>query len=663
MAIVMIVEDEAIIASVIAGALKKFAYDVIEITDSAEMAINAALQKNPDVILMDIHLNGKMDGIAAAEAIQKQADIPIIYLTAHSDEPTLERAKKTRPYGFITKPLQEIELRTTIEMALFKHDYELRLKKSQERFRSLFENSREMIYIADAGNQLLEINPAGLSLLGYAHEEMIKFKMERLYSDHREYDALLTALHQAHAIANYEIALKKKDGTPLNCLQTAQVLFAEKGGIAGYQGIIRDISERKQMEEALRKSEENFRRSLEESPLGVRIADDAGKTIYANKVFFDFFGYTNVAELNQAPLWTHYTPECLREFKKRKKARKLDGLGPSEYEISISGKNSKIRTLQVFRKTILWNGAAQFQVLYRDISESKHWLEKIREFEKTIQGQKMLLRQQSSSVEELIERLTHSREELGVSFRELKAKKDELAHSEKLAFTGRMAAGIAHEVRNPLTNIILSVRQLKKVEKTGPGIGSYIEIMERNANRIEYLIVELLNCARPIKLDLRPGDIHKLIEDILNIHKVRLKTQKITVVKNLPPHPPVLLFDKEQLGRVFLNLIANAIDAMGDGGKLTIATKNEKDAFIIKIQDNGKGIPEKNLMNVFDPFFSTKKGGTGLGLSTCQNIVASHGGLIEVESKWKTGSVFSVSLPYEPKQAEQIKTGNQSLQR
>jgi signal transduction histidine kinase len=91
---------------------------------------------------------------------------------------------------------------------------------------------------------------------------------------------------------------------------------------------------------------------------------------------------------------------------------------------------------------------------------------------------------------------------------------------------------------------------------------------------------------------------------------------------------------------------------MDSGGKLTIATKNEKKKFVCRIQDNGRGIPKKNLMNVFDPFFSTKKGGTGLGLSTCQNIVTSHGGLIEVESAWKKGSVFSVSLPLEAKPSE-----------
>jgi len=267
-------------------------------------------------------------------------------------------------------------------------------------------------------------------------------------------------------------------------------------------------------------------------------------------------------------------------------------------------------------------------------------------------GAKLLLDQQNSSVEELIDRLTRSRAELGASYEALKANKDDLVRSEKLAFTGRMAASIAHEIRNPLTNIVLSIRQLKKNDKIKPEGLNYAEIVERNTNRIEYLITELLNCARPIKLNLQPWDVHLVIEDVLNVHKVRLKTQRIKVIKNLTSHPSILLVDKEYLGRVFLNIIANAIEAMQPGGNLSITTGKEKSNFVIKIQDNGRGIPEKNLIKIFDPFFSTKKRGAGLGLSTCQNIVTSHGGIIEVESAWRKGSSFSVSLPLEPKPSD-----------
>ena len=341
------------------------------------------------------------------------------------------------------------------------------------------------------------------------------------------------------------------------------------------------LQERKQIEKTLRKSEINFRRSLDDSPLGVRVVSAAGETIYANRQLLDFYGYDSVAELNQTPLRERYTPQSYGEFKKRRKARKQGNEGPSEYEIGIVKKNGEVRHLQVFRKPVLWNGEQQFQVLYRDVTESKHWLEKFRGFKKTIHGQKLLLAQQSSSVEELIKRLTRSNADLERSYETLKAKKDELVRSEKLAFTGRMAAGIAHEIRNPLTNVILSIRQLKKSEKIKPEGLKYAAIVEKNTNRIEYLITELLNCARPIKLNLQLRDIHLLIKDILNIHKVRLKTQRIKVIKNLTVHPSVLLFDKEQLGRVLLNLIANAIEAMRPGGDLSIVSKRGKSDFVI----------------------------------------------------------------------------------
>jgi len=413
------------------------------------------------------------------------------------------------------------------------------------------------------------------------------------------------------------------------------------------------LQARKRAEEMLRREKENFQHSLDDSPLGVRIVTADGDTLYANRAILEMYGFDSLEELRNTPVKKRYTPGSYVEFQKRKGIRLSGEFGPSEYEISIVRNNGEVRHLHVFRKEILWNGEKQFQVLYQDVTEDKKKGEAIKQFEATIKGQKMLLDQQSSSVEELIDRLTRSKADLEASYEVLKANKDELVRSEKLAFTGRMAAGIAHEIRNPLTNIILSLRQLKKGDKITPEGLNYAGIMERNSNRIEYLITELLNCARPIKLNLQPWDIHRIIGDVLNALKIRLRTQRIKVINNRTSHPSILLVDKEYLGRVFLNIFGNAIEAMPHGGALSIDTKIEKGRFLIKIQDNGIGIPEKNLIGIFDPFFSTKKGGVGLGLSTCQNIVISHRGTIEVESAWRKGSAFTISLPLEPKPPDQ----------
>jgi PAS domain S-box-containing protein len=250
---IMIVEDESIIASVIAGALKKFEYEVIDILNTGEAAAAAALRKKPDLILMDIRLQGAMDGIAAVEQIQKQMDIPIIYLTAYADEPTLERAKKTKPFGYIPKPFQEIELKTTIEMALYKHGFELQLKESEAKYRTLFENSQDVIYISDKMGNVLEINPAGLSLFGYEREEILGIKPDQLYADPHGCKSFLAQIKNKKNLKEYELRLKNKKGDIIYGLETANSITDKDGKISGFQGIIRDITERKRAE-AERKS-------------------------------------------------------------------------------------------------------------------------------------------------------------------------------------------------------------------------------------------------------------------------------------------------------------------------------------------------------------------------------------------------------------------------
>lgn len=252
-----------------------------------------------------------------------------------------------------------------------------------------------------------------------------------------------------------------------------------------------------------------------------------------------------------------------------------------------------------------------------------------------------------SKIKGLIDELTHSQEELKTSYTELKVSKDDLVRSEKLAYTGRIAASIAHEIRNPLTNVSMSVQQLKKGNKIKQEGFKHVDIVERNIERINYLITELLNCARPAKLNLKPYDIHKVLKDVLESNKAKINLQKIKVTKNFNSKPPILKIDREQIERAFLNLITNAIEAMPRGGNLTIITELNGNFFRVKIHDTGKGIPEKDIIKIFDPFFSTKPQGVGLGLSICYGIIVSHGGTIEVESKSRIDSTFTVSLPTE----------------
>lgn len=222
--------------------------------------------------------------------------------------------------------------------------------------------------------------------------------------------------------------------------------------------------------------------------------------------------------------------------------------------------------------------------------------------------------------------------------------KEELIRSERLAFTGRIAANIAHEIRNPLTNVTMAVQQLKKVVKMGSA-SKHIEIITRNVERINYLITELLNCARPPKLDMRVCDMHQMLENVLESGRAKIESQVIKVVKRFTAEPSTIHLDKEHMERALLNLVTNAVEAMPKGGILTIETERDEHLFMLSIRDTGAGIREEDIIRVFDPFFSTKSEGVGLGLTICYGIIVSHGGIIEVESKPKEGSVFTVSLP------------------
>lgn len=258
----------------------------------------------------------------------------------------------------------------------------------------------------------------------------------------------------------------------------------------------------------------------------------------------------------------------------------------------------------------------------------------------------MLMARDISRSKALVAELTDSQAELRESYREMQDSKQALILSEKLAFTGRVAAGIAHEVRNPLTNVIMSLQQIKKAIKGRELKERHFEIVERNIERINFLITELLNCARPPKLDVSPYDLHQIIDNVLELNKAKLEKAKVKVVKRFSADALPMCIDRIQMEQAFANMIVNAIEAMPEnGGLLTISSEINKGNFVVKIEDNGRGIQEEDMIKIFDPFFSRKSQGIGLGLTVCNNIIGSHGGSIEVESDLDRGSVFTVSLP------------------
>ena len=222
----------------------------------------------------------------------------------------------------------------------------------------------------------------------------------------------------------------------------------------------------------------------------------------------------------------------------------------------------------------------------------------------------------------------------------------ELLMAEKLSMTGKIARSIAHEVRNPLTNLHLALEQLKEeisAEIVNDNIELYADIIERNAGRIDQLIKDMLNSSKPKELDLEENDLNQILEDAIHLTSDRIKLQGMRVRKNLQQDLPKLMADQEKLKIAFLNIIVNAIEAMEvNEGILEVISLLENGKIKIVIQDNGKGIHKDDLKILFDPFFTGKRSGMGLGLTTTKNIINSHYGEIEVESEINKGTSFMI---------------------
>jgi PAS domain S-box-containing protein len=223
-----------------------------------------------------------------------------------------------------------------------------------------------------------QVNMAGANLLGMEHGALIKRRFGVFVSVESlpAFSAFLKKVFSTSGSKETcEIVLQKDGSAPLWVHIEA---MTEDGQRKTCRAVMVDITERKRAElqikaalEKLRRSEENFRHSLEDLPLGVRVVAAKGETIYANKVILDIYGYANVEELSKIPLKQRYTPQSYAEFQIRKKAREDGDSGPSEYEINIVRKNGEIRHLQVLRKDVLWNGIKKFQVIYQDTTERK----------------------------------------------------------------------------------------------------------------------------------------------------------------------------------------------------------------------------------------------------------------------------------------------------
>src|SRR6056297_211978 len=253
---VQIVEDEGVVALDIRRHLESFGYKVVGSHASGEEAISQFKTEAPDLILMDIRLQGKMDGIEAAQIIREQFRVPVIMLTAYADEKTIERAKFIEPFGYIIKPFEERELRTNIEMALFRHKLEKKLQESEERYRRFFQEDLSADFVADAKGALLACNNSFVKYFGFnSAEEVEGTNLNDRFPDKNNAIDFWRQLRQNKRLVLHELDLLRADGTKLNLLANVVADTDDEGRISEVKGYLIDISKRKNLEQQLRQAQ------------------------------------------------------------------------------------------------------------------------------------------------------------------------------------------------------------------------------------------------------------------------------------------------------------------------------------------------------------------------------------------------------------------------
>ncbi len=250
-------------------------------------------------------------------------------------------------------------------------------------------------------------------------------------------------------------------------------------------------------------------------------------------------------------------------------------------------------------------------------------------------------------VGELAAAFNRTMDELERARRREEVRRVQLAHTEKMAAVGTLAAGVAHEVNNPLAGILTCLETIRANPGDAETRDRYLALVEDGIKRIEHTVLNLLDFSRPGAIRPEPTSLNHNLRHVAELAQYQLRKNNVEVEFEMAPVEPIVLVDHFQMEQLFLNLVLNAIEAMPKGGTLTLRTRIVGGSAVVEVIDTGTGIPEEIRDRIFDPFFSTREvgKGTGLGLSVSYNIVAAHGGTIAVDSPSGKGATFRVILP------------------
>ncbi|KYD31682.1 PAS domain S-box protein [Parageobacillus toebii] len=479
---------------------------------------------------------------------------------------------------------------------------EIKLQKSEERFRAIFEQAHEAILIWDDQGHILNANHAASRTFELPLNLLVrKNLLDFLDHDDEKVQCVFAEFRKTGEIRD-ELTFHMPNG------EDKQLEFTMKqGAIDGYHlTIFRNVTERRKMERELRESEQKFRSIFDHSMNGILLWGEGYHILDVNPIACEIFQATK-EQLLHRPI-TAFIPEKERKHF-YKLAQQCDRLGEAYAEMDFSN-DEKQKIVEFSLKKEIISGVGM--IMLRDITERKEM--------------------------------------------ELQLRK-----SDTLNVVGELAAGIAHEIRNPMTALKGFIQLLQGSIKEDYSM--YFNVIMSELKRIESIITEFLVLAKPQAIQYQQNDVCKIMQDTIDLISAQATMHNVQIVADFAPHIPFIYCEPNQLKQVFINILKNAIEVMPKGGEVTVRINRLDDSHIrISITDQGCGIPQDKIKKLGQPFYTTKERGTGLGLMVSYKIIEEHQGKIDVESEVDVGTTFHITLPIERVEKEdEHETGIQHI--
>lgn len=469
------------------------------------------------------------------------------------------------------------------------------VRESLKSYHPLFACDSDAIYAMDLDGYFLPLNPACMDIFGYDSESFSKLSyMKVVKLEHLE-RAINMFYHSLEGkLQNFDCQIVHQSGKLID-LNITYYPIVIKEEIVGLYGIAKDITEikqkRKKLLQDIQHRENIYRDIVEHSPDAVVIAKEE-QILFANDTAVQLVGAKDKQELIGRSMFEFLDASYFKVIKKRAKQVEA-GTAVEFMDVELFHKNGTKIEVEVKAIPAIYQNEPARHIIIRDITEKKR-------------TQKLLLQ------------------------------------SEKLSVAGQLAAGIAHEIRNPLTSIKGFI-QLMEADHTFNS--NYLGIINSEVNRIELILSELLLLSKPQAMKFKKREMCNILEHVKALIDTQAILNNIEITIHYLTDIPEVYCDENQLKQMFINFLKNSVEAMPKGGKIEIEVEKIGEEHLeIRFIDEGCGISEEHLDRIGQPFFTTKENGTGLGLMISMQIVENHQGTIEISSS-QTGTTISVKLP------------------